>query len=103
MVVRKTDTKVRKVADIPTSEELLANDISEKISLAVIEVTDYDETETTTYNRIYYIFDGLLHLIINGKETLLQKGDAFFVEKGMCFQMQGTFKAMCVNQPALMI
>jgi ethanolamine utilization protein EutQ (cupin superfamily) len=103
MVVRKNDTRVRKISDNNLAMNEIAADISENVSLAVLEVEDYDETETTKYNRIYYVFDGLLHLIINGKESLLQKGDAFFIERGMTFQMKGTFKAMSVNQPALQL
>ncbi len=43
----------------------------------------------------------VMKLSINGQEIQLQKGDACFVEKGMIFELAGTFIVIIVSQPPL--
>ena len=103
MVIRKSNASVPKITGSKIATDYITKDISEQVALAVIEGADYDEKETTDVNRIYYIFDGQLQLFVRDKEAVLYAGDAFFIEKGMTYEMKGTFKAIAVNQPGLRI
>ncbi|SRR5258708_27619148 len=100
MIVKNSGSPIQKIFDDKKSlEEIVA--IDEKVSFNVTEAIDYYEQATAAYNRVYYIYDGLMKLLINGQEIQLYKGDACFVEKGMAFELKGTFKVIVVSQPVL--
>ncbi|HSW91661.1 MAG TPA: cupin domain-containing protein [Candidatus Saccharimonadales bacterium] len=99
-IVRESEGVVRQIAPNKTANNLISKDISPNISFATTEATDYYEKETTPYDRIYYVLDGVLNLTIDGSESTLQKGDSCFLSKNTTYEMQGTFKAVTVNQPA---
>lgn len=99
-VVRRPEALVRKIAENKVAVNYITKDISQEVSLAIIEATDYYEKETTAYNRIYYVLDGTLVLVFNGEEMSLHVGDTCFIEKGMTYEMKGTFEVVVVNQPA---
>ena len=101
MVIRKSDTYVRKTSESKDITDYIPSDIADRVSLEVMEVVDYAESEIAEYNRIYYVFDGELQLLLNDKETLLYKGDAAFFEKGMAFALKGTFKVFIISHPEL--
>lgn len=54
----------------------------------------------TPYNRIYYVLEGEMELVVDGKASRLQAGDSCFISKNTTYEMRGTFKAITVNQPA---
>ncbi len=100
IVVRKSTSSSIKNKDRDTK---LFNDISNpsnNISLDVIEVEDYFEKGKASFNRVYHVFDGELQLAINDQQTTLYKGDGVFIQKGMTYEMKGTFKAVAVNTVA---
>jgi len=100
MVIRKTRTSIKKVTeDKKPLSELVK--IDEKISLDVVEVNNHYEKTKAAFSRIYYISEGIMQLIINNQELLLEKGDACFVEKGMLFELKGTFTVIIVSRPTL--
>lgn len=99
-IVRESDGSVRQIAPNKTANNLISKDTSPNLSLATTEAVDYYEKETTSYDRIYYVLDGTLVLAINGEKSSVQKGDACFISKDTTYEMQGTFKAVIVNQPA---
>ena len=100
MVVKNSNTPIKKISDDKKSLKEIVN-LDEKVSLNVAEVIDYHEKTTAAYNRIYYVSAGVMKLSINGQEIQLQKGDACFVEKGMIFELAGTFIVIIVSQPPL--
>ena len=99
-IVRESQGIVRQIASNKTANNLISKDTSPNISFATTEATDYYEKETTPYDRIYYVLDGVLNLRIDGDANDLKKGDACFISKNTTYEMQGTFKAVTVNQPA---
>lgn len=101
IIVRKSDASIQKIADNKITTNHIANDSANSILLDVIEAANYDEKQTIAYNCIYYIFDGELHLRITNKETIVYKGDAVFIEKGMTVALKGTFKAITISHPEL--
>lgn len=100
VVVRKSDERVRKFNDRVEASD--GSDISYKaldnVSLDVIEVKDYFEKGKAAYNRVYEVYDGELQLTINDQHVVLHKGDAVFIEKGMDYELKGTFKMIAVNK-----
>jgi ethanolamine utilization protein EutQ (cupin superfamily) len=99
-IVRESEGIVRQIAPNKTADNLISKDISPNISFAITEATSYYEKETTPYDRIYYVLDGVLDLTIDGATNTLQKGDSCFISKNTTYEMRGTFKAVTVNQPA---
>ena len=99
-VVRKSEAVERKIAESKTVKNYITKDVTQDVSLAVTEMTDHSEKETTHYNRIYYVIKGSLILIIDGEEIILHEGDAGFIPAGTTYEMKGTSKIVTVNQPA---
>jgi len=98
VVARKSDKYFRASSQMKDLD--INPEDSHGVCLKLIEVIDHFEKQLAEYNRIYYVFEGILQLTVNDKEVLLNKGDACFVEKGMLFEMRGTFKAMSVHKRA---
>lgn len=94
-LVKAADTTVRQIA-----ANFITKDINPTISFATTEATDYYEKETTPYARIYYVLDGLMVITIANEKFNVEVGDVFYIEKDSTYEMQGTFKAVAVNQPA---
>src|SRR6185312_14765262 len=102
IVVKKTQKSVRKIFDEKKPlKEIIPQ--SDKLSLDIVEVKDHHERTIAGYNRIYYISEGQMLIQINKNSYYLQKGDACFVEKGMKFELEGTFRVIIVSSPALSI
>jgi mannose-6-phosphate isomerase-like protein (cupin superfamily) len=98
VVARKSDKVFKEVSY--TSNMAISSEDSHGVCLKIIEEKDCNKKEIAEYNRIYYVFEGELQLAINNKENLLYSGDACFVEKGMLFEIKGTFKALSVHKRA---
>jgi mannose-6-phosphate isomerase-like protein (cupin superfamily) len=102
-VIRKSETRERKVADNKSAFNYITKDISPDVSLAVIEGTDYfGETTTIPQNRIYFVLQGNLILDSNGEKTTLHPEDSCFISAGTQYSyvMSGTFKIITIDQPA---
>lgn len=99
-IVRADEGEVRKIAQNKTATNLITKDITPDVSLATTEAANYYEKEITEYNRIYFVIEGKLELGFKGEFTELAAGDACYIGKGTQYEMQGTFKALVVNQPA---
>ena len=98
--IRKNEASVRHIADNKLARNYVTKDISPNVSLAVTEASYYAEEETTPYDRIYFILDGILVLAFDEEEVQLHPGDSCFVAKNSKYTMKGTFTAVMVNQPA---
>lgn len=99
-IVRESEGRIRQIAPNKTVNNLISKDISPNVSFATAKASDYYEKETTPYDRIYYVLDGELELIIEDKTSPLRKGDSCFISKGTAYEMRGTFEVATVNQPA---
>jgi len=99
-VVRSGEAVVREIAPSYHAHNFISKDIAPNFSLAVNEAKDHSETETTQYDRIYYVIEGMIKINFNGEELELRAGDSCFIGKGTTYQFGGTFKAVVVNQPA---
>ena len=77
-LVKSSRATIRHIAQNKIASNLITKDISSDLSLATTEATTYYEQETAPYNRIYYVLDGELELIIDGETNQLQTGDACF-------------------------
>ncbi len=99
-IIRSQDGVVRQIAENKIVTNLITKEISRNVSLATTKATDYIETETTTYDRIYFVLDGVLELTYEGEASVLAKGDACFIPKGSTYEMRGTFEVVAVNYPA---
>lgn len=99
LVVRKSDKTVKKF----DSKKDAPGDVHEAllhVSLDVIEVTDYEEQGKAAFSRVYEVYDGVMQVIINEQQINIQKGDSIFIEKGMDYEIKGTFKAVAINRIA---
>jgi ethanolamine utilization protein EutQ (cupin superfamily) len=99
-VVTKSEATVRNIAENKIARNYITKAISPEVSLATTEATDYFEQETSEYNRIYYVTEGILNLVIEGEKISLEEGDACYIGRNTPYEMHGTFKAVIVNQPA---
>lgn len=101
-VVKHSEGSIRRITPFKHANNLITQEISPAVSLATTTSTnpEYYEKEVTPYDRIYYILNGSLTLVVDGKTTLLEKGDACFIRKNTTYEMSGKFEAITVNQPA---
>jgi len=99
-LVKAADATVRQIADNKIASNFITKEMNANLSFATTEATDYYEKETTSYTRIYYVLDGLMVITIANETFDVESGDVFYIEKDSSYEMQGTFKAVTVNQPA---
>jgi ethanolamine utilization protein EutQ (cupin superfamily) len=99
-LVKAADATVRQIANNKTATNFITKETSPTLSFATTEAVDYYERETTPYDRIYYVLEGSMTLTINDETIELAVGDVCYIEKDTTYEMQGTFKAVTVNQPA---
>lgn len=99
-VVRQSEAVVRHIADTYKATNFVTKDISPNVSLAINEAINHSETETTDYDRIYYVLEGELNITGDNEPLLIKAGDACFVSAHTTYDFSGNFKAVVVNQPA---
>lgn len=99
-VIKKDETILHKIAQNKKAMNYITKEVTPHVSLALIEAEDYLETETTAYNRIYFVTEGKMYLTFEGVKHVLDTGDSCFIAKGTSYQMGGTFKTLVINQPA---
>ena len=100
MIVRNSDESPHKRNVFDDSLLTDVSNLPDDVSLDFIEVEEYVEKGKASFNRVYHIYDGEMQVTINEREIILRKGDGIFIEKGMNFEMTGTFKAAAVNKVA---
>jgi hypothetical protein len=101
MLVRKSDRVAKKFDDKESAFDQSTLDALKSLSIDNFEETDYYGKGTAAFNRVYEVYEGELHVIINELEYVLHKGDSIFIEKGMTFEMKGTFKMIAINKVAI--
>lgn len=99
-VVQKSEASIRHIADTYKATNFITKDITPVVSLAINEASNHQETETTDYDRIYYVVEGVLNIKTNDEAYSVNVGDACFISANTTYDFFGTFKAVVVNQPA---
>ncbi len=99
-LVRKKEALIRKIFENYTANNFITKDISSEVSLAVTEADKLTDITFTEYNRIYYLLSGKLILTFDEEKVILEKGDSCFISANTKYKMEGTFKAIVINQPA---
>lgn len=99
-VVQKSEARVRQIASTYKATNFITKDITSSVSLAFNEAEHHLETETTDYDRIYYVIEGILSIKANSETYTVSTGDACFVSAHTTYDFSGSFKAVVVNQPA---
>lgn len=99
-IVKKSEGTLHKIAENKQAMNYITKNITSDFSLAVIKAENFDEMETATYNRIYYVLSGQLELTFDGVKNILKSGDTCYLQKGSKYQMSGTFGTIVINQPA---
>lgn len=98
--VRKSEARIRQIADNKIARNFITKEISPNVSLAVLDAKNYEEDENTEYDKIYYVLEGSLTLVFQEETMVLEEDDCIFVNKGTNYKMRGSFKVIIVNQPA---
>ena len=96
-VIRKSEGTLHKIADNKVAINLITKEVTKDVSLAVIEANNFNEEETTRYDRIYYVTEGELILINEDKKYAMNVGDSCFIPKGTTYIMSGTFKLIVIT------
>ncbi len=95
-IFRKENAIIRKISDSYSVFNFLTAADSEKVSVAVGDAANHNETTTINSDRAYYILAG--EIIVN--ENLIGKpGDVIFIPSDTEYNFKGTFKAVIVNSP----
>ncbi|MFH1751938.1 MAG: hypothetical protein ABH821_03305, partial [archaeon] len=87
----------RKVSESYSVKSFLTCNDSERVSVAVSEGANYNETTKNSSDRVYYVLGG--ELTINDS-LKAGKGDLVFISGGTEYNFKGTFKAVLINSPA---
>lgn len=99
-IIRKSESKERKISDNKSAFNYITKDISPNVSLAVITGSDFVGEINLTEDRIYFVLSGNLVLDLNGEKTTLYPEDSCLLSKGAKYTMSGTFKIITIDQPA---
>lgn len=99
-IIKKSESTLREISETYIARNYITKDVSPNFSLAVNSATDHLETETTLYDRIYYVLSGEISLKIDGDVHTVKPGDGIFISKNTTYEFSGTFEAVVVNQPA---
>lgn len=101
-IVKQSDAIHRQINSNKSALNYITKEITSNFSVATTEGINCDLTETTEYDRVYFVLSGKLKLIfdLSKKEILLNPNDAVFISKETSYRMIGTFSAVVINQPA---
>ena len=95
-IFKKDDVVARKISDSYSVFNFLTADNSDKISIAVGNATDHDETTKTNSDRAYFVLEG--KIVVNNN-LIGNSGDVIFIPSNTEYNFKGTFKAVIVNSP----
>lgn len=93
---KKVDGTIRKVSDSYLIANFLTAEDSDRMSIAVGDATNHNETTNTSSDRAYFILEG--EIIINDS-IIGNIGDVIFIPANEQYSFSGTFKAVIVNAP----
>lgn len=99
-IVRKNEAKIRQIAPNKTADNYITKETTSVFSFATTRGDNYYEKIKVGYNRLYFVLEGELVIAFNGKEERLRKDDSIYIEKNTEYEMNGTFNAVVINEPA---
>lgn len=85
-----------KLIDVVTLEE------SPRLGCGILEIDHSTYPWTLTYDEFYYVVDGILDIIVDGRHNLGYQGDIMHIPKGtsICFSSPETCRAVYYTYPA---
>ncbi|MFA6551494.1 MAG: hypothetical protein WCV41_03140 [Patescibacteria group bacterium] len=93
---KKKDAVARKISDSYSVFNFLTADDSDKVSIAIGQAINHNETTKTNSDRAYLVLKGKLAV----NDMLIGKsGDVIFIPSNVEYNFKGTFKAVIVNSP----
>ena len=101
LVVKKEEMEERKINDDHTVFDMLKKNLSKNISLSIVKSKGHVEiTRNMRSDRIYYVLEGQLRVIVGPESYIVGAGDLIFISKKTPYHFAGTFKAVLINVPA---
>jgi len=99
--ITKKEMEERKISDSHTVFDMLKKDLSKNVSLAIATAKNHSEiTKNMKSDRIYYVLEGKLTVIVGTELYAANPGDLIFISKRTPYNFQGSFKAILINVPA---
>ena len=94
---RQNKGKIRKISSSYSILNLLTADNTKRMSVALAESVNHQETTKTTSDHAYYILSG--KIIVN-KKIIGKSKDLVYIPAKTKYTFQGTFIALLINSPA---
>jgi len=94
-IIKQNQGITRKINDSYSILNLLTAQDSNNLSFAISTANNYDETTSTSSDRVYYILEGSIE--INGK--VAKQEELVFIPANTEYEFKGSFKAILINSP----
>ena len=99
--ITKEEMEERKISDSHSVFNMLKKELSKDVSLSIAVAKNHSEiTRNMRSDRIYYVLEGKLNVIVGTESYTAKPGDLIFISKRTPYNFSGTFKAVLVNVPA---
>lgn len=103
----KTDTVKCEPFDVGVPAKVSLKDVvtleeSPRLGCGILEIDHSTYPWTLTYDEFYYVVEGVLDIIIEGRHNVGNQGDILHVPKGssVCFSSPKTCRAVYFTYPA---
>ncbi len=99
--ITKEEMEERKISDSHSVFNMLKRGLSKDVSLSIAVTKNHAEiTKNMKSDRIYYILEGKLSVIVGTESYYAKPGDLIFISKRTPYEFSGSFKAVLINVPA---
>jgi mannose-6-phosphate isomerase-like protein (cupin superfamily) len=99
-LIKKLDSTFRQITETKTANNYITKDISPNFSVATTRAYDCKEIETTDYDRVYFVLEGVLELTFGDDKVEVKSNDSIFIKAKSTYTISGTFNTIVINQPA---
>lgn len=101
LVVKKEEMEEHKINGDHAVFGMLKKDLSKNVSLSIEKSKGHVEiTRNMRSDRIYYVLEGQLRVIVGHESYIANTGELIFISKKTPYHFAGTFKAVLINVPA---
>jgi len=95
-LLKQEEGAIRKISDSYSILNLLTAQDSSKMSIAISNAKNHDETTKTSSDRAYFILEGSITV----DEKLIGKpGDIIFIPANIEYKFKGSFRSILINSP----
>lgn len=99
--ITKEEMEERKISDSYSVFNMLKKELNKNVSLSIAVAKNHSEiTKNMRSDRIYYVLEGKLSVIVGTESYTAKAGDLVFISKRTPYEFNGTFKAVLINVPA---